>query len=113
MARSVAERYLVAAFAFMAAATWLGVSVIGGFVCLFVFVIAFQAVRVYQRRRRPVDRRGRPRRESVYIYDPASVEAQDLSPSVAQGRGRSRRAGRVYDGAREGVSWPVVGEATG
>ena len=47
MARSVA-RYLVAAFAFMAAATWVGISLTGGFTCLLVFVLTFQAVRLYR-----------------------------------------------------------------
>jgi hypothetical protein len=112
VARSVAQRYLVAAFAFTAAATWLGVSVTGGFACLFVFVIAFQAVRVYQRRRRAGARRARSRRESVYIYDPPSAEAQGLSRPVAQGHGRPQRSGRLYDGARESAGWPVVSEAT-
>jgi hypothetical protein len=68
--RSVVARYVVAAFAFIAAATWVGVSLTGGLKCLFVFVLALHAVRLYQRRhdqrsRRPASRCERPSREQA------------------------------------------------
>jgi hypothetical protein len=50
MTRSVAERYAVGAFAFMAAATWLGVGLTHGLMCLFVALLGSQATRIYQRR---------------------------------------------------------------
>ncbi len=50
MVRSMAERYLVGTFAFMAAATWLGVGVIHGLMCLLVALAGSQGMRIYQRR---------------------------------------------------------------
>lgn len=110
MARSVAARYLVAAFAFMAAATWLGVGLKGGFECLLVFVLALQTAHLYQRRQETRSRRVRQRQHRP-SDDLASTEAQDISPS-ASASDRLRRAGRVYDGGREGLDWPVPSEAT-
>ena len=107
MARSVAERYLVASVAFVAATTWLGVSLTSGLVCLFVFVSALQAVRVYQRRNGARTSRDRTRRGHRYIYDPASAEA------VSYEGDRRQRTGRVYDGDREMDGWPIASEATG
>jgi hypothetical protein len=67
MVRSVTERYVVAAFAFMATATWLGVALIHGLLCLLVALLASQAVRLYQRRTdtrgRATTRRRRPLRQ--------------------------------------------------
>lgn len=101
MARSVAERYLVAATAFVAAATWLGVGLTNGLACLFVFVLALQAVRAYQRRsgsRRP---RAGSRRERPSRSEPA-----------VSGRHRTLPSGRLYDGKREDLGWPVTSEVT-
>lgn len=50
MARSAVKRYLLAAFAFMAAAIWFGEGLTNGFACLLVFELALQAARLYQRR---------------------------------------------------------------
>jgi hypothetical protein len=110
VAGSVTARYLVAAFAFMAAAAWDGVSLTGGFTCLFVFVLALQAVRLSQRRgethsRRPSSRRQRPSRQE-------SDRAEVASPAPPPRHDRSRPSGRVYDGDREEIGWPVASEAT-
>lgn len=110
MARSVAERYLVAAFAFMAAATWFGVGLTNGFACLFVFVLAFQGVRLYQRRSgsrsRSSSRRDRPSRDTS-----VPAEELDIAPRLASGRSRSRPSGGVYDADREQLDWSVASEA--
>ena len=111
MARSIAARYLVAAFAFMAAATWNGVSLSGGFTCLFVFVLALQAVRRYQRRGDPRGRRSGPGRERPQRREPEGPEELVASPARPARRERSRSTGRLYDGNREEIGWPVAGEA--
>lgn len=112
MTRSVAERYLVAAFAFMAAATWLGVGLQAGFECLLVFCLAFQAVRLYQRRTGSRGRAAKRRRDRGRLYAPTSAEPHDMSPLAAPGSDRARRSGRVYDGGHEDSGWPVATEAT-
>jgi hypothetical protein len=111
VARSVAERYLVAAFSFVAAATWLGVGLANGLACLLVFVLALQAVRLYQRRssarsRRAPSRRGRPSR-----YEPSPEEKERPLPATSR-RDRNRPSGRVYDGGRDEIGWPVTREAS-
>ena len=111
MARLVAERYLVAAFAFLAAATWLGVGLENGFACLLVFVLALQAVRLYQRRSSVRSRRAPARRARPSDYEP-SHEKMDAPLPVASGRDRTPRSGRVYDGGREESGWPVTSEVT-
>lgn len=111
MARSVAKRYLVAAFAFMAAAIWLGVGLTSGFACLLVFVLALQAVRLYQRRSTVRSRRTRSRREQPSRYE-SSPEEKDRPLPAAPGRHRARPSGHVYDGGREEIGWPVPSEAT-
>ena len=111
MARSVAGRYLVAAFAFMAAATWLGVGLKGGFTCLLVFVLAFQAVRLSQGRNDSRSRRAGSRRERSPRYEPLTGEETDLLLPEASGRDRSRPSNRVYDGDQE-FGWPMASEAT-
>lgn len=107
MVRLVAARYLVAAFAFMAAATWVGVSLTGGFMCLFVFVLALQAVRLYQRRSDSRDRRSNSRRERPSGHEPERAAEMSASSAPPARRDRSRPSGRVYDGDREELSWPV------
>jgi hypothetical protein len=110
--RSVAARYLVAAFAFMAAAIWFGLSLTGGFACLLVFVLALQAVRLYQRRSDLRSRRSPARRERPSRHEVALAEQEiALSPPPSR-RDRSRSSGRVYDGGREEIGWPVPNEAT-
>ena len=115
--RSVAERYLVAAFAFMAAAIWLGVSLTGGFACLFAFVLASQAVRLYQQRSGSDNRRAGSRREGLSRERPsgskrASAKERDISIPAAPRIERPRASGRVYDGDREEFGRPVASEAT-
>jgi hypothetical protein len=61
MLRSALERSAVAAVAFVAAATWLGVGLTHGLACLLVAGIASLGTRAYQRRSR-VDARRRSRR---------------------------------------------------
>lgn len=109
VARSVA-RYSVAAFAFMAAATWVGISLTGGFTCLFVFVLASQTVRLYQRRS---DLRSRPAssgRERRSRDEPVQTEER-ISSRPPTRRARSQPAGCVYDGGREESGWSVASEA--
>lgn len=95
MARSATERYAVAAFAFMAAATWLGVGLIHGLLCLLVAGLAAQAVRIYQRRsdsrERAVAQRRHRRRQRP---------AENRSP----------RSG-LYDADRADVDWQAAGDA--
>lgn len=111
MARSIAARYAVGAFAFMAAATWLGVGLISGLSCLFVFVLAFQAVRVYQGRSSSAARRRGSRRERPSRHERASVEKRESSPPGASRTDRQRPRGRIYDGDREEFGRPVASEA--
>jgi hypothetical protein len=107
----VAARYLVAVFAFMAAATWVGVSLTSGFTCLLIFVLAFQVTRLYQRRSDSRSRGSRAKRERAVQHEPDWAEERIESASPAR-RDRSRPAGRVYDGDREELGWPVAREAT-
>ncbi len=110
MVRAFAERYAVAAAAFLAAAVWLGVGVIHGFACLFVFVLVAQAVRLYQRRTDspargrasgPGRRSGRPR-SIVEERSTAPRRPRSAEPLASQGR-------RLYDGDREDA-WQVSSE---
>jgi hypothetical protein len=107
---AVVGRYLVAAFAFIAAATWVGISLTGGLKCLFVFVLALQAVRLYQRRSDLRSRRSSPRREHPSRDQAALAKGQSISAPVPARRDRSRSAG-VYDGNRQAGGWPVASEA--
>jgi hypothetical protein len=114
--RSVAARYLVAAFAFMAAAIWLGVGMTSGFACLFVFVLASQAVRLYQLRsgssgHRASSRRERPARERPSRPKRESAKERDISIPAAPRIERPRPSARVYDGDRERLAQPVASEA--
>ena len=111
MARSVAERYLVAAIAFVAAATWFGVGLEDGFACLLAFVLALQAVRLYQRRSSVRSRRAPSRRERPSRYE-SSPEEKERPLPAASGRDRTRPSGHVYDGGREEIGWPVPSKAT-
>lgn len=110
MVRSVAERYAVGAVAFMAAAAWLGVSLTNGLICVFVFVLAMRAVRLYQLRSSSRTRdksRSDPRRHR----EPASTQEATSSPAREPTRTRVPRSGRLYDGAHEDLGWPVPSEA--
>lgn len=110
--KSVAARYLIAAFAFMDAALWLGISLTSSFTCLFVFVLTFQAVRLYQRRSDLRRRRTKVRRERPSHFEPVLTE-ETITPSPAPSRRvRSQPSGEIYDGHREEVGWPVTSEAT-
>ena len=109
--RSAAKRYAVAALAFLAAATWLGVSVTHGIACLFAFVLALHIVTVYQRRSASKSRGASARRDRPSRYDATPVKEDGVShPTAASDR--SRPARRIYDGGREEFSWPVASEAT-
>ena len=114
MVRSAAKRYAVAATAFLAAATWLGVSVIHGLACLLVFVLALQAAGLYQRRRRSGShrRRGSSARDQPPRHEMAPAQEPRVSPSIASASDRSNSSRRVYDGGREDLGWPVPREAT-
>jgi hypothetical protein len=112
VARSMVARYLVAAFAFMAAATWLGVGLQGGFTCLLVFVLALQAVRLYQRRSGSHRRPARSPRDRPPRHLPAHEKERLISPPRAAVGDRSRASARLYDGDRDGLGWPVPSEAT-
>lgn len=95
MNRSVTERYAIAAAAFMAAAVWLGVGLVNGFLCLFVFLLAGQAVRIYQRR------------------DDARERAVDRRRQQTRRRPAAERPSRSvpYDTDREQLDWQAVGDA--
>jgi len=95
MVRSAAERYVVGAFAFMAAATWLGIGLIHGFLCLFVAVLASLATRIYQRRSGSSARASRRRAPAARRRPPAE---------------RPSRAG-LYDSDREDWNWPTASDA--
>lgn len=112
MARSVIERYLVAAFAFLAAAAWLGVGLENGFACLFAFVLTFQAVRVYQRRSDVRSRRAPSRRQRPTRHEPPSVEGREMPAPVNSGRDPAKRSSQLYDGDRDGIGWAIPSEAT-
>jgi hypothetical protein len=112
VARSAVERYLVGAFAFLAAAIWLGVGLKNGFVCLLVFVLAFQGVRLYQRRSAARSRPAPARRERPSRHRPSSSEERNAPRPAASGRERSQPSGQVYDGDGEEIRWPMPSEAT-
>lgn len=95
--RSVAERYAVAVVAFMAAAVWLGVSVFRGLECLFVFVAAAQALRLYERRR-DSDRRSRSRQVPARAPGTASRQRTTARPASP----------RLYDDERATPDRPVA-----
>lgn len=110
--RSVAERYAVAAFAFLAAAVWLGVGLISGFACLLVFLLAAQAVRLYQQRsdaREEAQTSSRERRSRD-----SRIVAEEPSSSRRRSRSADRPASsrRLYDADREDLAWPAVGESS-
>ncbi len=115
--RSMAARYLVAAFAFLAAAIWLGVGLKNGFVCLLVFVLASQAVRLYQLRtgssgHRADARQERRSRERPTRQKRACTTDMDIPIPAAPRIERPRPSARVYDGSHEEMGWPVPSEAT-
>jgi hypothetical protein len=109
--RSVAERYAVAAFAFMAAAVWLGVGLTHGFACLLVFVLAVQAVRLYQRRSEARDRAGASSRDRRSRSERVPAEERSASSRRRPTSGRPSSSGLLYDGDRQEPGWPVAGEA--
>ena len=114
MARSAAERYLVAAFVFLDAAIWLGVGLKNGFACLLAFVLTFQAVRLYQLRSSVRGRRASRRRERPSRYAPSHEETDGPLPTprpTASAGGRSQPSGHVYDGGREETARPLPSEA--
>jgi hypothetical protein len=100
----------VAAFAFIAAATWVGISLTGGLKCLLAFVLALQAARLYQRRRDLRSRRSPSRGEHRSRDQAVLAEEQIISSPVPARRDRSRSAG-VYDGNRQADAWAVASEA--
>ena len=112
MVRSAAKRYAVAAIAFLAAAVWLGVSVTHGIACLIVFVLALQAVGLYQRRSgfsrtRASSTRHRPPRRKA-----APAREHPVFAPIASANDRSESSRRIYDGGRDDLGWLVPSEAT-
>jgi hypothetical protein len=95
MVRAAIERCAVAAFAFMAAATWLGVGLVHGLLCLSVALLASFAVRLYQRRSDSHARAASRRRHR---------------PRPRPANGQPARA-RHYDADREDFDWPSIGDA--
>ncbi len=95
MLRSVIERYAVAAFAFVAAAAWLGVGMIHGLLCLLTALVASQAVRLYQRRD---DSRARA----------ATRRRHRARPRPAADRAERRS---LYDADQVAFDWPTAGDA--
>ena len=115
MATSVAVRYLVGAFAFLAAAIWFGVGLKDGFACLLAFVLALQAVRLYQLRSSVRSRRAPSKREGRSRYERPLEEADTPLPtplSTSSRRVRARPSGRVYDGGHDETGWPLPSDAT-
>lgn len=114
MVRSAAKRYAVAAMSFLAAAVWLGVSVTHGIACLLAFVLALQAMGLYQRRQQSGSHRRRvssararhPRHQAPPAHE------REVSHPVASASDRPQPSRRIYDGGREDFSWPVPREAT-
>jgi hypothetical protein len=108
--RAVAQRYAVAAAAFLAAAVWLGVGVIHGFMCLFAFVFVAQAVRLYQRRT-DSPARGHASSPSRHSARPRStVEERDPAPRGTRSAKPPTSHGRIYDSDREEPAWQVSSE---
>lgn len=110
--RSVAERYAVAGFAFLAAAVWLGVGLIHGFACLFVFVLAFRAVRLYQRRSDSPGRVQASRRERQPRHPRVAAEEPSASPRRSRAADRPASSRRLYDADRDESGWMVASEPT-
>jgi type III secretory pathway component EscV len=105
--RSVAERYLVAAFAFIAAATWLSVGLINGFACLFLSVLAFQAVRLYQRRS---DSRGRAATRDRPSRSRRASAEERIPSRRHRATDRPASSGHPYDADRDEYSWSAASE---
>ena len=97
MVRSVAGRNSVAAFTFVVAAVWLGVSLMRGLECLLVFMLVSGAMRLYQLRS---DSRDRAR---VDVGRRAQRESQMKSGAA------SKSAQRRWDDRAE-PDWPTAGE---
>jgi hypothetical protein len=95
----------------MAAATWVGISLTGGFTCLFVFGLALQAARLYQRRSDLRSRRSPSQRERRSRGQVVFAEEKIISSPAPRRRDRSRSSG-VYDGNHEADGWPVPSEAS-
>jgi hypothetical protein len=112
LARAVAARYLIAAFLFMDAALWLGISLSDSFICLFVFVLTCQGVHHHQRRSDSRRRRTSSRRERPSRYEAALAEDAILSSSPSSQPDRSRPSSPIYDRGREETGWPVASEAS-
>jgi hypothetical protein len=109
---SVAKRYGVGVLAFAAAAIWFNVGLIHGFACLFAFVLAFQAVRLCQRRSYLRSRRTDSRRERGSRSTPASARERDRATRAEPGTARSRPSGGVYDDGLQEPEWPMTSERT-
>lgn len=95
MVRSVAERYAVGVFAFMAAATWLGIGVVHGLLCLFVALLGSHGMRLYQRR-------NGSRAQST------TRRAQAARPRRTADRASSSE---LYDADRQDFDWRAAGDA--
>jgi hypothetical protein len=95
----------------MAAAAWLGVGLMNGFACLLVFVLASQAVRLYQRRSASRARVGTSSRQRSSRHEHVSGEERRASSRRRPASDRPSSSGRLYDGDREESGWPVAGEA--
>lgn len=110
--RLVAERYAVASFAFLAAAVWFGVGLIGAFACLFVFVLAFQAVRLYQQRSDSPGQEQASRRERQSRNSRVAVEEPSAASRRPRSADRPASSPRLYDADHDESGWMVASEPT-
>ena len=111
MAKSMVQRYLIAALGFAAASVWLGVGLMRGLECLLAFLLTSLAVAVLQARRRVLERsrtrrspasdhRHRRRRTVVEPRDGRYARRPELRP---------RRFPTVYDD--DGTAdWPRLAD---
>jgi len=107
--KSVAQRYLIAAVAFVAVAPWLGVGIVSGLECLLAFVLTLLVVGVVQRRRLVAEggRARRPTRSRPPARRPRTADARDRRPA--------RRAAEppmaFYDDEAATGDWPRFAES--
>jgi len=94
--RSMSERYAVGAVAFMAAATWLGIAVVHGLLCLLVAFLGSQGTRLYQRRNGSRAQAATRRRHSA--------------PPRQQPAERPARSS-LYDADRDDADWRPAADA--
>jgi hypothetical protein len=111
LAKSMVQRYLIAALGFAVAAAWLGVGLAKGLECLVAFLLTSLVVSVVQARRRVLER-SRRRRPTTSAHRHARrrtvTEGHERRSSRHPER-RPRLSATVYDDD-DSVGWPQLAD---